>query len=276
MAENANKLKTIFSSNFARLVGNKSNLQEIAEKIGTSRQTVSNWISGTFVPDAYALVKISKAYNVSVDYLLGLIDIESVDTDVKALSRYTSLTQNAIESLKNNKERSDALDNDSQGIVSTFLSSQYFYDAVDHIHKYAISNAVVQTLEQIHSYLIKTLSKQTSEEKQSKDTEAIVSAFREFAGRYTEHFYILNEHELYPTVFVGTTLNNAKNYRKFQRYTALQMLESIIESINRQFSDTNNSEEYIKEFLQIIESNPDIRTETKEKILEALSGNEGD
>lgn len=44
---------------------------KIAEKIGVSRPTVTEWLNGSKYPDVSFLCKIANAYNVSVDYLLG-------------------------------------------------------------------------------------------------------------------------------------------------------------------------------------------------------------
>lgn len=46
---------------------------ELAEKLGISRQTVSNWELGTSVPPSKRLIEISKLYQVPIDYLFLLI-----------------------------------------------------------------------------------------------------------------------------------------------------------------------------------------------------------
>lgn len=43
----------------------------LADMCGVTRQTVSNWLDGTSVPDANAIWKICTELNVSADYLLG-------------------------------------------------------------------------------------------------------------------------------------------------------------------------------------------------------------
>ena len=44
--------------------------EELAEKLGVSRQAVSRWESGTALPDAGNLRQISRLFEVSADYLL--------------------------------------------------------------------------------------------------------------------------------------------------------------------------------------------------------------
>lgn len=90
--------KTPFTSIFRKLVG-VSTQQEIADKIGTSRQNVGKWLSGTTSPDIAALGKIANAYNVSTDYLLGLNPNTTTDMKLKAVCKYTGLSEKAINNI---------------------------------------------------------------------------------------------------------------------------------------------------------------------------------
>ena len=59
--------------------------EDFAEKLEVSRQAVSRWENGTALPDAQNILRISKLFNVSADYLLnddyeGGAEISSVDT----------------------------------------------------------------------------------------------------------------------------------------------------------------------------------------------------
>ena len=44
---------------------------EIAEKLGVSKQSVSNWENDNIQPSIDMLIKISHLFSVSTDYLLG-------------------------------------------------------------------------------------------------------------------------------------------------------------------------------------------------------------
>ena len=44
--------------------------EQLADKIGIARQTISKWETGTAVPESEKLVAISNYFGVSVDYLL--------------------------------------------------------------------------------------------------------------------------------------------------------------------------------------------------------------
>ena len=44
---------------------------ELEEKLGVSKQSVSNWENDNIQPSIEMLVKISRTFNVSTDFLLG-------------------------------------------------------------------------------------------------------------------------------------------------------------------------------------------------------------
>lgn len=51
--------------------------EKLGEKVGVTRQTISNWELGQTTPDTYQLIALSKALNVSIDSL--------VDNDIQNL-----------------------------------------------------------------------------------------------------------------------------------------------------------------------------------------------
>ena len=62
---------------------------KLAEKLGVAKQTVSNWENENIQPSVEMLVRISKMFNVSADYLLGIddgprLDVEGLPTYVVA------------------------------------------------------------------------------------------------------------------------------------------------------------------------------------------------
>lgn len=44
--------------------------EQVAELLGVSRQTISNWENAKFYPDIISVIKMSECYDVSLDYLL--------------------------------------------------------------------------------------------------------------------------------------------------------------------------------------------------------------
>lgn len=53
----------------------------LAEKLGVSKQCVSNWENGNIQPSVDMLVKIAKFFHVSCDYMLGLNYGKFLDVD---------------------------------------------------------------------------------------------------------------------------------------------------------------------------------------------------
>ncbi len=54
---------------------------QLAQKLGVTKQTVSNWENDNIQPSIDMLVKLSKIFNVSTDYLLGLTPTNSICVD---------------------------------------------------------------------------------------------------------------------------------------------------------------------------------------------------
>lgn len=63
--------------------------EQLAEKIGVSRQTISNWENDRRVPDIYSLVSLSDLYGISLD--------ELIKGDVKVMAMLSGKTKAAGE-----------------------------------------------------------------------------------------------------------------------------------------------------------------------------------
>lgn len=62
---------------------------DLAEAIGINQQTISNYETGKTIPDAFVLIKIADFFGVSIDYLLGRVDM-----DLYNEKRRTALIEN--------------------------------------------------------------------------------------------------------------------------------------------------------------------------------------
>ncbi len=79
-----------FSDNLIKLRKGKSWSQEdLAEKLGISRQAVSKWEVGTSKPDIDNVIKISKLFEVSIDELVNneIVRTEAISINVKRKSK---------------------------------------------------------------------------------------------------------------------------------------------------------------------------------------------
>ena len=76
---------------------------DIAEKIGVSLRAIVKWECGKTLPDTDALLRLSKKYNVSTDYLLGLSDYRTGAAG-EYFSQETGLSDGAIAALIENRK----------------------------------------------------------------------------------------------------------------------------------------------------------------------------
>lgn len=61
--------------------------EQLAEKLGVSRQSVSKWESGEAIPELERLIAISKIFNVTTDYLLKESDVDELTIRTEMLER---------------------------------------------------------------------------------------------------------------------------------------------------------------------------------------------
>lgn len=54
---------------------------ELASHIGVTKQCISNWENDNIMPSIEMLIKLSKFFNVSTDYLLGLTNESLINVD---------------------------------------------------------------------------------------------------------------------------------------------------------------------------------------------------
>ena len=55
-------------------INNNLTLKQLSQKVNISAKRLSNWENGCNSPYSADLIKLTKYFNVSCDYLLGLID----------------------------------------------------------------------------------------------------------------------------------------------------------------------------------------------------------
>ena len=73
------------------------NQVQLAEKLGVTKQSVSNWENDNIVPSVDMLEKIADFFNVSTDYLLGR---DHKEWESGTVLDVTGLTQRQIEHIR--------------------------------------------------------------------------------------------------------------------------------------------------------------------------------
>lgn len=84
-----------------------TNITKVAKAAGVTRQAVSAYQDGSSQPTADTLTKISKHFNISVDWLLGLSEAKTNNPKVKEICEYTGLSEEVVNALhywKNDKQ----------------------------------------------------------------------------------------------------------------------------------------------------------------------------
>jgi len=69
--------------------------KELGERIGVSRQIISDYETGKRTPSIVALKTLADIFEVSTDYLIGRIDFED-DTFARIVSEYTGFSESTI------------------------------------------------------------------------------------------------------------------------------------------------------------------------------------
>lgn len=114
MPKNAGRNKrnynnVVFVNRLRRIIViNSLSYTEFAKKINATRQSVGKWTDGTVLPTMEMLFKICECYNISADYLLGLSDVSTYDTSMISASKYTGLSEKAINAIKSLTEEDKA------------------------------------------------------------------------------------------------------------------------------------------------------------------------
>ena len=95
------KYNSVFATRLRFLFDEKPNVTQaqLSEKIGVTRQTVSQYVNGVSEPGYAALVKIADFFDVSLDYLLGRTETRTTELSVKEVCEMTGLNEHSIEML---------------------------------------------------------------------------------------------------------------------------------------------------------------------------------
>ena len=94
--------KEIIRDNLLKYQGeNGLSVQEFADKIGVSRNSLGFWLRADRTPSAENLADIRKATGISIDYLLGLAPSPASDPAIREICEYTGLSPESVKALHN-------------------------------------------------------------------------------------------------------------------------------------------------------------------------------
>ena len=114
--------KKIFPTRLREIMQENHTTQKmLGDAIGVRPQTISLYCTGQSSPDADGLTKICDYYKVSADWILGRIDVKSVDSNLAAACSYTGLSEGAVDYIYREKRFARAV----VVKISKFLESPY-------------------------------------------------------------------------------------------------------------------------------------------------------
>lgn len=112
------KTTKLFADRLSDLVDEKKgemcSQKQIASSIGVSSGSLSEWCSDQVTATIDNLVQVARFFDVSADYLLGLTDVRSQNTNIKSINQATGLDETAIKCLMTTKTFSKSTVSDSK------------------------------------------------------------------------------------------------------------------------------------------------------------------
>ena len=106
---------------------------QVAEYLGVQRQTVSLYTKGQALPDISTLAKITELFDVSADYLLGITETATFDTDKRTVCDTVHLSEEAVDNLIEIANDKSAYIRSSLKIVSKLLERDEFFIFIDRV-----------------------------------------------------------------------------------------------------------------------------------------------
>jgi len=114
---NSKSSYSVFQDRVNKVRGELSQAK-FAKKIGVARATIGFYEVGKRTPDAKTLKKIADSCGISIDWLLGVTDIESGNADDVAVEKRLGLEEDAIKKLEELKRYEDTPKNHHPNYVT--------------------------------------------------------------------------------------------------------------------------------------------------------------
>ena len=138
------------------LIGTGKTIVAFAEGLGISRQSLGYYLNGDRIPDASILKQIAERCKVSTDWLLGISDVRKPNAELRGVSEFIGLSDNATMSLKygllNKKMLDTILSNESTLKIFSDMLNEITAASLKPSFVYDDKNAVVGILENRFEY----------------------------------------------------------------------------------------------------------------------------
>ena len=146
--QDATAYNKAFPTRLRKLMEEKEMTQyQLADRLGKTRQAVSNYCDGSSSPPWETIAEIAKAFDCSADYLLGLSEYKKPETAARTLESF-GISEDVVDSLESTIKDFSPRDLMLQGL-NTVMSQDAFYSTCRSIG--ALSNQVDHIFDnQIH------------------------------------------------------------------------------------------------------------------------------
>lgn len=162
--KNSQTIKTIGYRLGTLLTEQRRKQKDLAEYLGIKPNVVSNYFTGERTPSIDQIIKISKFFHTTPNYLLGVTDSQSTDDNLQAMCEYTGLSDRAIQTLHELSERSkgNAIKTEYQPKIDQCQNTINNHDAeMDHFNlSDTFSDKILNQIEELISERKKESEKQ--------------------------------------------------------------------------------------------------------------------
>lgn len=140
---------SIFACRLKKMMNNQGITQlQLAKELNMTRQAVSLYLTGQALPAIDKLLIICEYFNVSSDYLLGITENPTRDTNKQFITDYTKLSAESIEQLHE-------LNIQNSNIINYLLSNDMLTSVMDLLQKSKLSSQSSEwLLSELYSILI--------------------------------------------------------------------------------------------------------------------------
>lgn len=216
--------KQVFASRLKQLREKTGlNQKECAEKLNISRGSISFYENGERLPDIETIYNMSKFFDVSADYLVGLTDVKTGNTSIKDICEFLNLSEETIYSLR----YTTYYDNTSVSLAEPFL--RISIDGEKPIY------------EKYHNYIVELQNKFLFSIAYNKllSSTALALTVDDIACALP----YASEEDLNRIASDNDTFNkivNIENERKYSKYQVFEAQTEINEFITSQIVDMSN------------------------------------
>lgn len=74
--------------------------QQLSDKTGIVRETIAKYETAKRIPSYNDLTTLAKHFDTTTDYLLGLSEVKTLDTNLRGICEYTGLSEKSIKAIQ--------------------------------------------------------------------------------------------------------------------------------------------------------------------------------